>query len=90
MSFLVFIVAVIPGYAAEGNAAEGNALADNLHQRLIGKDFENVSVVLEGRRVIATYENRVYRYEIRAIKRSYGNHFATNRGGDGRYFDSAK
>lgn len=63
MSFLVLIAAVVPGYAAEENA-----LADDLQQRLTGKDFENISVTLEGRRVIVTYENRVYRYEIRAIR----------------------
>jgi len=51
-----------------GFTPDENGLADTLKDNLIEKGFENVSVILEDRRVIVTYENRMYREEIRAVK----------------------
>ena len=51
-----------------GVALGENGLADRLTDDLIEAGFENVSVILEESRAIVTYENRIYRDEIRAIK----------------------
>jgi hypothetical protein len=41
---------------------------DQLENDLVEKGFENVAVVLEKRHLMVTYENRIYRDEIRAVK----------------------
>jgi hypothetical protein len=51
-----------------GFTLDENSLADNLKDDLIENGFENVSVILADRRAILTYENRMYRDEIRAAK----------------------
>ena len=45
-----------------------STLADSLERNLIKKGFENVSVIFEDRNLIITYENRMYRHEMRAIR----------------------
>ncbi len=56
--FLIFITAMGMGFAS----------AENFRRDLMEDGFENVSIVHEDRRLIVTYENRVYRHEMRAIR----------------------
>jgi hypothetical protein len=51
-----------------GAAFDENRLADSLKSQLIQKGFENVAVVLADRQIIVTYENRIYRHEVRGIQ----------------------
>lgn len=44
------------------------ASVENLRRELVEDGFENVSMVLEDGRLMVTYENRVYRHEMRAIR----------------------
>jgi len=53
---------------ALGGPLGQNGLADSLKYHLVKNGFENVAVVLEDRHVIVTYENRIYRHEIRAAQ----------------------
>jgi len=52
-----------------GFTLDGNSLSDNLKDNLIENGFENVSVILVERRVIVTYENRMHRHEMSAIRK---------------------
>jgi len=45
-----------------GLTLDDNSLAKNIERELIKKGFENVSVIVEDKRVIVTYENRMYRH----------------------------
>lgn len=45
-----------------------NEVADRLQVALVKNGFENVAVLLEGRQLIVTYENRIYRDESRAAQ----------------------
>ena len=54
-----------------GFSIDQNYLATRLQLSLTIHGFENVSVILEDKRVIVTYENRIYRDEMRAIRVLY-------------------
>jgi hypothetical protein len=56
--YLIFITAMAVGFA----------WAEDIRHELMEDGFENVSMVLEDGRLIVTYENRVYRYEMRALR----------------------
>jgi hypothetical protein len=45
-----------------------NDLTERLQSDLVNSGFENVAVLLEDRQLIVTYENRIYRDEIRAAQ----------------------
>ena len=51
-----------------GSTSDESGLAGKLERSLIENGFENVSVILEDGRAIVTYENRIYRHEMRAIR----------------------
>jgi hypothetical protein len=53
---------------ALGTPQSPNGLADSLKHQLVKNGFENVAVVVEDRLMIVTYENRIYRHEIRAAQ----------------------
>ena len=63
--FSVFMFLVMPTL---GVTFDSGGLADRLIDDLIEAGFENVVVILENSRAIVTYENRIYRDEIGAIK----------------------
>jgi hypothetical protein len=60
-----FIFVTLP---VAGLASDESLLADDLKSKLVAHGFENVAVVVEDRQVLVTYENRLYRYEVRAVK----------------------
>jgi hypothetical protein len=45
-----------------------NQLAAALKSKLVEHGFENVAVTIKDRQVLVTYENRLYRHEVRAVK----------------------
>jgi hypothetical protein len=60
-----FVISILP---VAGLSSDENRLADSLKSRLIQNGFENVAVVLADRQIIVTYENRIYRHEVRGIQ----------------------
>ncbi len=53
---------------ALGAVPGDNRLADSLKSQLIKKGFENVAVIWADKNVTVTYENRIYRHEVRGIQ----------------------
>lgn len=45
-----------------------NVLADSMTARLIKNGFENVAATWQDRHAVVTYENRIFRYEIKAVQ----------------------
>ncbi|MGH7451164.1 MAG: YjbH domain-containing protein [bacterium] len=56
------------GLPAFGAVPGENRLADSLKSQLIQKGFENVAVIWADKNVTVTYENRIYRHEVRGIQ----------------------
>ena len=64
----LLIFTVLP---ALGSSSDQNHLGSCLQRSLTKHGFENVLAIVEDRRVIITYENRIYRDEIRAIQEAF-------------------
>lgn len=47
---------------------DDGAIKDNLIRKLVNSGFENIRVKIDDQRVIIAYENRVYRFDIEAMK----------------------
>ncbi|OQX98277.1 MAG: hypothetical protein B6I24_05730 [Bacteroidetes bacterium 4572_128] len=45
-----------------------NDVSEDITNNLIEQGFENVATVVDGKQVLITYENRAYRFEVKAIK----------------------
>lgn len=54
-------------FVSAGARAQQQDAAQAVAQALVGLGFENVAATAEGDRIVATYENRRYRYEARAV-----------------------
>ncbi len=70
MKALITLVSylVLTTLPALGTPHGQNGLADSLKHHLVKSGLENVAVVVEDRHLIVTYENRIYRHEIRAAQ----------------------
>jgi hypothetical protein len=55
--------------AAFGFSSDEDILVDKIKVGLVREGFENVAVVCKGDSIIVTYENRLYRHEIKAIRK---------------------
>jgi len=64
IGYLMFITLTTLGFTLDENS-----LADSFKHELTENGFENVSVILEDSRVIIAYENRMYRNEMRAMRK---------------------
>ncbi len=68
---LIFIVSLPQWSFAFGEIRlndRNNVLADSMTARLIKNGFENVAVTWQDRHAVVTYENRIFRYEIKAVQ----------------------
>lgn len=59
----LFLVLLVPSLAS----AE-DSLVDDVKFQLIEDGFENVALALDDGRLMVTYENRIYRHEMRAVR----------------------
>ncbi len=61
--FILFLVISTIGYGFDNST-----IKENLLRKLINHGFENIRVKVDEQKVIIAYENRVYRFDVEAIK----------------------
>jgi hypothetical protein len=64
----IFLVLLFFHTIGDLNAQDHASVINEIQAALAAHGFENVIVVQDGRDIIATYENRVYRYEVKALR----------------------